>query len=124
MNRGNRVRKILLLLVSLALALAACASVNGLRASSPIATLTTTKQPSAVAQCIRDAWQSQRIGIEANGAELQVSAGTYTVVSPVGGVPQEIADVTSDGKVSVYAQKSIDLGGREKRRVSAATSCI
>jgi hypothetical protein len=104
-----------------------CSTVGELEQSKPYAILHSQEPAQTVAQCIRDAWQSQRIGIEANGAQLEQSNGVYVVVSPPGGLPSEVAKVQSSGKstlVQIFTQASLDLGGRKGKRVAAAKTCI
>lgn len=109
------------------LLLAGCASVTDLRNGAPIASWDSAKPAQPVAECIRDAWQNQRIGLEANGATLQTTGTLLTVVSPPGGVPAEVADIqasSTGSKVAIYAQGSLDLGGRKSKRMDAAHKCI
>ena len=115
------------MLWGVALLLTGCASVTDLRGGTPIASWDSAKPAQAVAECIRDSWQNQRIGLEANGATLQTTGNLFTVVSPPGGVPAEVADIQTAGsgsKVAIYAQGSLDLGGRKSKRMDAAHKCI
>ena len=116
--------KRIVIVVAVMALLVGCASVSELRMGEPYASLSTTKAPQATAECIRDAWQDQRIGIEANGAVMQRSGNTITVISPASGIPQEIADISAKGQVSFYVQKSLNIGHRERDRAQAIRTCI
>lgn len=104
--------------------LTGCASVGELRAGIPYATLHTTKAPQAVAECIRDAWQDQKLGLTTLGSTIQRSGDNYTVISSIGGPPQQMADIRADGRVDIYGQKDADFGRNVKKRTQAATPCI
>ena len=109
------------------LLISGCASVADLQTSTPYATLSSVLPAQTVAQCIRDKWQSQRFGIEGNGAVLQQSGPNFTVVSPPTGFPSEVAKVSSNGQstsISVFTQASVDLGGRKNKRVAAVKNCL
>lgn len=115
------------LLYAGAFLLSACASASDLRTRAPIASWNSTKPAQAVADCVRDSWQKQWIGLDANGASLQSIDARITVISTPGGTPFEVADIeaTNTGsKIAIYAQEALDLGGRRSKRIDAAYKCI
>ena len=105
-----------------------CASVAGLRGKEPVAIRTSPKSAASVAECIRGAWTAQRIGIEANGARTTNDGSTLLVVSPPGGYPSEVAEVTPVGasasQTKFFAQASVDIGDRTGKRLSAIDTCM
>ena len=108
------------------LLIAGCASVTDLQTRAPSATLTSSVSVQDVAQCIRDRWQSQTFG-ENDGAVLQQTGAKFTVVSPPGGVPSDVAVVIPDGKltsIAIFAQASLGINGRSGKRVAAAKTCL
>ncbi|SEO63283.1 hypothetical protein SAMN02800692_1509 [Luteibacter sp. UNC138MFCol5.1] len=105
----------------------ACASVNELRQKHPVATFSSSKGEAEAASCITSAWNDQRIGLESNGAALTREGAKFVIVSPASGYPSEVAEVSSAGgasEISVFAQASLDVGGRVRKRVDAAKSCM
>lgn len=115
--------KAIIAVAALAL-LAGCASIGELRGGEPYATLHTTKAPQAVAECIRDAWQNQKMGLQATGATIQRTGDVVTVIASMGGPPLEVADIATDGTIKIYGQKDMDFGSHVKKRTQAATPCM
>lgn len=124
-QRGDRMKITKRVLIALTvLALAGCASVQDLRDEPASNIFHSIKPPQAVAECIRDAWQSQEIGIRAVGAALQSTGGEYTISSPTDNNPYELAVVTPASGGSLVALHPGPSSWRKGKRVDALKPCL
>jgi len=77
--------------------LAGCSSVADVRNTPAVLSLSSAKPALAVAECIRDGWQSTSIVGGSVGGILQQSGEKFSVVAPNGESPWHVVDVTPSG---------------------------
>ena len=73
--------------------LAGCASVADTRSNPPLLTLTSQRSAQAVAECIRDSWQSTTVLGVSIGGILQTSGSRYSILAPDAQAPLHLVDV-------------------------------
>lgn len=118
-------RSQVLISTGMALLLAGCASPGEMRAAGPIAELTSTKAPKAVAECMHAAWGEVTIGGVPIASYIAPRGDGFTVTSS-GSPATEMADITAreqGSAVSIYQQKGI-AKWRGERFVSATKTCL
>ncbi|MFJ4056836.1 hypothetical protein ACIPZC_25830 [Pseudomonas sp. NPDC089743] len=83
--------------------LVGCATVDDIRANTPLVSVQTSKPADEVAECIRDGWQGIALIGGSVGGVLQRSGSRLTVVAPNAESPWHVVDVFSagTGKVQV-----------------------
>ncbi|MFB1630155.1 hypothetical protein [Pseudomonas sp. AP-1] len=74
--------------------LAGCANVSDTRSNPPLVSVTSSKSPQELAECIRDGWQGIAVLGSGYGAILQSSGNRFSVFSPDSATPWHIADVS------------------------------
>ncbi|NII07268.1 hypothetical protein [Luteibacter anthropi] len=108
--------------MSLALvALSGCSTISEIRQKPAYATFQATKAAKQVAECVRDGWQEQSFG-GPSMVMIQEGNGRLTVISPAGGPPLEIVDIT-ENTASLYFSGGI-FESRKKRRAEVLKQCI
>lgn len=73
--------------------LAGCASVSDTRSNPPLLTLSSPTPARAVAECIRDSWQSTTVLGSSIGGTLQISGNRYSILAPDAQAPLHLVDV-------------------------------
>lgn len=80
--------------------LSGCSSVADIRKTPAVLSISSAKPARAVAECIRDGWQSTSIVGGSVGGVLQQSGDKFSVVAPNGESPWHVADVFPAGSGS------------------------
>ena len=106
----------------LAVLLSSCAGVNDLVSDKSSGELLSHMGAEAGAECVRDAWQEQRIGASKETVGNQKKGDDFLVISPAGPTPVEVVVVkpTMNGShMAMYTRNFM----RKTKRLSAMQSC-
>lgn len=91
-----------ILIGALAVALlAGCSNVADIRSNPALLSISSEKPAKAVAECVRDGWQSTSIIGGSVGGILQQSGERFSVVAPNGESPWHVVDVVPKGGGSI-----------------------
>lgn len=77
--------------------LAGCSSVADVRTTPAVLSINSNKPAKAVAECIRDGWQSTSIVGGSVGGILQQSGDKFAVIAPNAEAPWHVVDVLPTG---------------------------
>lgn len=115
------IRKLSLLVVLFIIS--SCASVNDLRGETPYAEYKTHRVAREIAECIRDAWQNQKIGGAPGGGDMQETVSGYAIAAPSFANPIELVDIHNDGQIKMFVSSGT-FKWRKDLRASAIKGCL
>jgi len=118
-------RKLLVMLT--VLGMAGCSSIADLRQDGAVKEFQSPKAPDSIAECLVDAWQSQKISGAAQGAHSQRLGDRLTVYTGDGARALEFADIipnASGSHVSYYQANSLMKNSNMRHRLASLEPCL